>query len=244
MGALHVKMVDLSTSGSMGDALLTAHKLVGHPGPFHLHHWIGPDPLPKWEADIERLLRLAPGVQEVGFCPGRNIVHPRIFSSAHTDDDPDWVKMQYYPSLMEDHELGTVEAPRGPYLAIQVNAGQPGGRNSKILSSKMVTEFVQGSELPAVLLGTEQCYSDCGADYDYIGKASLFDTMWLAVHAKRFIGPEGLLAFSALSGKVAALVFFTSFQAIKMRIIGTPWQDHVTLVQMQSGDNGLMEFLA
>lgn len=235
-------MLDLQTSGTLGDAFILTCKISAYPDWVRVHHTIeGGRKHTYWRGAIRDIFRLARNVEEVIFEDELTEL-PRVFTSASTESDPPGTRMEFFPHLFSPASLNAVRqrflACAGtPYSVICCHGGKPAGRgrNTKLFSPEEVKWLAASeSEKPqlVVLLGTDRRYEEIQGDgtINLVGKTSVIEAMRLTAMAQRFTGTEGLLGFCALAHRVKSTLHYTSYHAVKIRVVGTPWAEHCALV--------------
>ena len=201
--------------GTLGDTYIFCCKLKAMPDkPITIWHntkHLG------WLNEITDIYRLMPNVK-----PYFTISTPELYeitSNVH-DQDMVWFPTWDWPyNYHYGDELGD-------YMVIQPEAGKPEGYNHKELTLKTIRREIDQTNMPVVVLGTSSKFKYIGGDYNLMGKTSVMDAMQITAHAKKFIGPEGLLAFVALSHKVKSSIYYKSGQAIERRILNSPWEKY------------------
>jgi len=215
------------TSGTLGDAYITALKLYNETGPIYLKHHVAGDHS-YWHQDIASVLLFVPkNVETVEFVPRIDQSLPRICSHFGHPDPPE-IEMTWFPT----RRIGTNPLGEKDYWVVVAHSGKPEGRgrNTKLLELTFLDRLVHKLD-KAVLLGTDPRYKSLSAPglHNLVGELSLLDAMEIVSGAKGFIGPEGIMLWVALSHKVPSVGYYTSQQAVDVRVIGTPWEKYATL---------------
>jgi hypothetical protein len=170
-----------------------------------------------WENEIQEIYSLLPNinVKFIDYVPTCR----ELTSDVHKDN------MIWFPTWEWPYNYHYKDE-LGDYMVIQPEAGKPEGYNHKELTLKTIRREIDQTDMPVVVLGTSSKFKYVGGDYNLMGMTSVMDAMQITAHAKKFIGPEGLLAFVALSHKVKSSIYYTSGQAIEQRIKNSPWEKY------------------
>ena len=208
-------MNNYKARGTLGDTYIFCCKLLNMvPDPTTIWHHTKHD---YWREEIFEIYNLVPLVKTI--FTQHQTVYPEITSDVHEG------KMTFFPTWEWNHNYDyTLEM--GDYMVIQPEAGKPQGYNHKELSLKTIRREIDQTDMPVVILGTSSKFKYVGGDYNLIGQTSVLQAMQIVAHAKKFIGPEGLLAFVALSHKVESTIYYKSGQAIEQRIKNSPWEKY------------------
>lgn len=223
-----------TTSGTLGDAYLTSLLFYNQVEPIILHHWVRGEHK-YWWPNIEYLLKLAPAVKQVIFDEELDSRFPQV-KGAPNKENPKELKITWYP----DYNFSTEYKN---YAVVCVNSGKPYGRgkNTKCLTKELLESCLNDcdyiTEDLIILLGTDDRYKDIKHSkcLNLVGSTTLKKALGIASGAKEFFGPEGLLLFVSLSHRVRSTALYTSQQAMDVRVVGTPWEKHLTLVKQNYG---------
>lgn len=202
--------------GTLGDTYIFCCKLAT----------LGPEPIEVfhntkhkyWLQEINDIYGLLPNVK-VQFSDYLKIELEEITSNVHEQE------MNFFPKWGWPKHTTYTLIPE-PYTVIQPEAGKPKGFNHKELKHKMIYDAINESIMPVVILGNSSKYAHIRCEHNLIGKTSVVDAMRIASNADKFIGPEGLLSFAALSHKVESHIYYKSQEAVDIRIVGSPWDEH------------------
>lgn len=237
------------TTGTLGDSYICACKLAGfrrrHPqAQIFVNHTIEGDGSERlehlWGRSIRQILECCPGVEKTRVSAELGAAS-KISSYPEDPHDPSGVEMDYFPGFpaLEGQAEHALHLPE-PYGVICCHSGKPEGegRNTKLLSADLIRReacrlIEDGAARQVVLLGTDDRYRGIRTSdliINMVGKTSLVEAMGIARAASDFSGPEGLLAFCALSGLTISRIFYTSREAVEKRIVGTPWERPAELV--------------
>jgi len=167
-----------------------------------------------WQKEIFEIYKLLPNVKVV--FTDYLATYREITSDVH-EDNMIWFPTWDWPSI--NHIAGD-------YMVIQPESGKPKGYNHKELTIRTIKREIDQANMPVVVLGTSSKFKYIGGDYNLMGMTSVMDAMQITAHAKKFIGPEGLLSFVALSHKVPSTIYYKSGQAIEQRIKNSPWEKY------------------
>jgi hypothetical protein len=202
--------------GTLGDCYIFCCKLkMMPPTPITVWHNTAHK---YWIQELHDIYGLMPNVKPLFVDYIKNYM-PELSSDVHDMD------MAWFPNWNWPERHGYTDIV-GDYMVIQPEAGKPKGYNHKELKHKMIYREVDQAGMPVVILGTSSKYSHIRCDHNLIGDTTVMDAMRLVSNAKKFIGPEGLLAFVALSHKVPSEIYFKSHQAVTVRIIDSPWEKY------------------
>jgi len=208
-------MDGLFCQGTLGDTYIFSCKLKNIPTEYRkIHHKTQHK---YWYKEINDIYRLV-GNLNVTFIEYYHNTWDELSSDVHEQN------MEFFPKW--DWPDGTYSWIEKPYLVIQPEAGKPQGFNHKELKLKTVQNEVCNSDIPVVLLGTSKKYDYIRCEHNLMNRTNLIDVMHLVSNANRFIGPEGLLSFVALSHKVPSEIYYKSHIAVQKRIIGSPWEKY------------------
>ena len=201
------------TAGTLGDTYIAVCKLCKIDGPVKVYHKTIHT---YWHKEITDIFSLRPNT-EVEFTDVERKDLPEITSDVH--DQP----MEFFPSWSVKSKL--VVLP--PYVVFQPHAGKPFGFNEKHIPIATLQVLVDQLQCRGVIIGTDKSYSEVHGKkcINLIGKTNLYDCMNLIKKAERFIGPEGLMAFVALSYKKDSRIFFKEQEAVNKRILNSPWAE-------------------
>ena len=201
------------TRGTLGDTYIFCCKLKALPD-VPITVWHNTSHM-SWLNEIVDIFRLMSNVKPF-FTDGIPQLH-EITSDVHEG------KMTFFPkwSWPYNYHYGD---ELGEYMVIQPEAGKPKGYNHKELTLRTIKREISQTDMPVIVLGTSSKFKYVGGEYNLIGKTSVMDAMQITAHATKFIGPEGLLAFVALSHKVNSSIYYKSGQAIERRILNSPWE--------------------
>ena len=216
-------MNNYKARGTLGDTYIFCCKLLNMvPEPTTVWHHTKHE---YWREEILEIYNLVPLIRTVftDYLP----TYPEITSDVHEG------KMTWFPTWnwLFDYDYGN---ELGEYMVIQPEAGKPQGYNHKELTLKTIRREIDQTDMPVIILGTSSKFKYVGGDYNLIGETSVMDAMQITAGAKKFIGPEGLLAFVALSHKVNSSIYYKSGQAIEQRILNSPWEKYADLMYIKS----------
>lgn len=204
--------------GTLGDTYIFCCKLIA----------LGFDPIKLfhrtahkyWYQEIHEIYKLLPNI-DVHFTEKDYPDLIEITSNTHEQE------MNFFPNFdWSNVGITDITSMNNNYLVIQPESGKPKGFNHKELKPKIVQEKIYQSELPVVVLGTSSRYKYLKCAYNLIGETSITEAMYIVSKASKFIGPEGLLSFVALSHKVNSEIYFKSYDAVFNRIVDTPWDGY------------------
>ena len=116
---------------------------------------------------------------------------------------------------------------------MQPHSGKLDGGNTKELLPQYVQRIIDENEAKCVLLGTNDLYANIKNCTNMINATTILEAIDIVRRSDYFIGPEGLLSFVALSHKINSTVFYSSFEAVNLRILNTPWEEYATLISMR-----------
>jgi hypothetical protein len=202
--------------GTLGDTYIFCSKLST----------LGPDPIKIWHntqhkywmQEINDIYTLLPNV-DVKFSDYLRVGVEEITSNVHEQN------MDFFPEWKwPKHSNYTLISE--PYMVIQPQAGKPKGYNNKELKHKMVYDAINESDIPCVILGTSSKYSHVRCKHNLTNKTSVLEAMRIVSNAEKFMGPEGLLSFVALSHKVESHIYYKSHAAVEIRIMESPWEEY------------------
>jgi hypothetical protein len=217
--------MEVYIEGTLGDAYMANCILYEHRDkPITVYHYTE---CTYWLEEIKDIYSLSPNI-EVSFVDEpfsdkdkRKIVPlPKINSG-----------MTYFPEWREiDNNIEINE----DYTVVLSHSGKPIkiGRNAKYFDETAILHFIKQKPEKIVLLGSEERYSEIGSCINLVNKTNILQAIDIVRKAKKFVGPEGLLSFVALSHNVHSDIFFSSYQAVYHRIVETPWYDNCNLIDM------------
>lgn len=210
-------MRNFKARGTLGDTYIFCCKLkaMGSPKTTMWHN----TKHEYWKQEIHDIYSLVSNVKPV--FTDYLATYPEITSNVHegkVEWFPQWHWNMNYEYLLE----------MGDYMVIQPEAGKPQGYNHKEFPLSTIMREINQADMPVVILGTSSKFKYIGGDHNLIGETDILQAMQIAALATRFIGPEGLLSFVALSHKVESEIYFKSHEAVQRRIINTPWEKYAT----------------
>ena len=211
-------MLELSTSGTLGDSFIIVLKLMKFGNtPIKVWHCTSH---PYWYQNIKDIYSLLPNV-EVEFVTKeeRRTDLPIIEASYKHMDTESFPEFNFEDTYLDK-----------PYLVLQPHSGKPNGGNTKMFNIKWVQDIINLYNTETiVLLGTHDSYKGIENCINLVGETSILNSMKIVSQAEGFIGPEGLLSFVALSHKIISYIFYTEYAAVRERIFDTPWQEYAIL---------------
>lgn len=213
------EMTQVYTSGTLGDTYIACLKIKCILDMVEVFHFTKHS---YWRSLISEIYRLPHNIGKVTFADYPRVDLEEITSNTHEqnmDFFPKWdVKGQY--TIMK------------PYIVLQPHSGKPSGGNHKSFPKFFIQSILAASAYQCVLLGTDRRYEHITNCINLIGKTTITDTIQIIRNAEKFIGPEGLLSFIALSHKVKSTIYYSSHEAVEKRIFNTPWEKYATLVDI------------
>ena len=210
-------MKDILVRGSLGDSYIAVSKIKNILDVVHVHH----NTLHRYWIDlISEIYSLPQNVGEITFTD-----YPRVDLEEITSD-PHEQNMEFFPKWDVKGKYTIIK----PYIVVQPHSGKPYGGNNKSMPKFFLQSVFSTSPFKCVLLGTDRRYETLTNCTNLIGKTTITDSIQIIRNAEKFIGPEGLLSFIALSHKVKSTVYYSSKEAVDKRILNTPWDKYCTLV--------------
>jgi len=209
--------------GTLGDSfvfMLKIREMKERVIVYHKTKWI------HWYGAIKEIYSLTNNV-ELRFTDERRTDLPEVLSDPHTG------KMSFFPEF----DIVSRYNFNKPYIVITPSSGKPVGYNAKKLPPYMINELVLSIArmgIKCVLLGTDTAYTDIQGCVNLIGYTSIQDCLAIIQKCEQFIGPEGLLLYMALSQKKHSIGFYSDYEAVEKRVVGTPWEEHCKLVDMRN----------
>ena len=212
-----MKRQEVYTSGTLGDAFIISCKLYNNKFVriFHntAHRY--------WFSEISSIYRIFSPNVEIHFTDENRRDLLEINSSCHLQTK----NMEFFPEFKTSGILFI----KRPYIVIQAHAGKLDGGNTKRLSYdtiyKLIDHFLP--EIGIVLIGTDNFYGEVKKCLNLVKQTTIEMAFNVIATCDGFVGPEGLMAFFALSQKKDSIIFYRDIEAIKKRILGTPWEFHV-----------------
>lgn len=210
--------MEFNTSGTLGDCYILIGQLLLIKEKVKLYHCTKHK---YWEDEIRSILKLAgehieiefvdepvEGLQELKRNRFSNIYFPVFDIPAYFDSD-------------------------FKYEVLQPHSGKLDGHNRKALKHNEIQEYIdKHAKYEVVVLGTDKKYEDINNCINLVGKTNVIEVIPIIRDAEYFTGPEGYLSFIALSAKVRSTIYYTSGEAVRKRIIGTPWDKYCDLLRL------------
>jgi len=173
-----------------------------------------------WYSKIKEVYSLLPNVS-VTEVDALYSDYKDISISCHEDN------MEFFPDWHIEHRFNITK----PYIVIQPHSGKTDEgsnikNNMKRFNPLTVQKLINYAEKKVVVLGTDLDYKFLTNCENLIGMTSIADLIPIIKHSCRFIGPEGLMSFIALSQRISSVVYYTHKNAVDLRIIGTPWEKY------------------
>ena len=219
-------MLHIQTTGTAGDAWVSALKISSLSDPVILHHTI--DPKHSYWADlVDQILRLAPNVKDVLFSDEIDPSLPRVRSQCYTHlDQVDGIEMRFYERLLDPVKIDRSDVPAPPYGVVQCHAGKPPGRgvNTKLLTHSLILRIIEHSAIPVVLIGTEESYKAIDTPFNRSCEWDILKTMKVVAEANGLVAPDGLMAFVAAASCLKISSYFGDIGAIEGYVANTPWE--------------------
>lgn len=212
-------MKELCTRGTLGDSYIISCKIKTILEMVHIHHCTKHR---YWEQLISEIFSLPNNVSKVSFYDYPRVDLEEITSDTHEQN------MDFFPKWDVKGQYTIIK----PYVVVQPHSGKPSGGNTKSFPKFFLQSIFSTSPFKVVLLGTDKKYETISNCVNLIGKTTITDSIQIIRNAEKFIGPEGLLSFVALSHKIKSTVYFSSKEAVEKRIMNTPWDKYCTLVDI------------
>jgi len=112
-----------------------------------------------------------------------------------------------------------------PYYILQANSGKPEGYNCKKLFISSINNIIEeNKDSRCILIGNNQLYKSIRNCTNLVCQTDIKDIVFLIQNCDYFIGPEGFVSFLSLSQKKNSTIFYNSYEAVKKRVVGTPWE--------------------
>jgi ADP-heptose:LPS heptosyltransferase len=209
-------MKEFFTSGSLGDSFIECLKLRTIKDDIKLSHFTQHL---YWKHLIEEIFSFSNNVKEISFIQYEKKDVEEITSDPHEQ------LTDFFPSLNVKGKFKIIK----PYTVLQPHSGKPLGGNTKHLPYYFIIDAIRRSPFKCVLLGTDDRYKEIDNCVNLIGQTTITDLIDIVGNSERFIGPEGLISFIALSHKIKSDIFYSTYEAVEKRIVGTPWSSFANL---------------
>lgn len=172
-----------------------------------------------WKPQVQEIYSLVLPQAKIEFVDKYRNDLIEITSDCHTQTD----NMEFFPNIStikrEQYSFET------PYVIIQAHSGKPNGGNTKRLSYETIYKLINHVHpIKVVLLGTDSFYSEVKKCHNLVGQTDISTIFDIVKNSSGFVGGEGLISFMALSQRKECVIFYREYEAIKKRILNTPWE--------------------
>ena len=222
---MYITEDEVYASGTLGDALFILLKVVGTPVRKINHFSAHKSAYPL----IKQIYSMCPHIS-VTMLDKKT---PARYVTGHLRD---YELYTAYPSLHLSHRYEGKLPYNFNVLQLKSGLNDPARR----LSIKDIANLEKSQTY--VLIGTDKMPLEMLQGYDILdlrNKTSLIECFSIIARAQRFYGPQGLMAFFALSQKVKSYIYLKTESdrvAVNARIKKvTEWKDYVTLIGYERG---------
>ena len=114
-----------------------------------------------------------------------------------------------------------------PYVVVQCHTTIKDDKTIKVPIVMLERIIKYFNPIPVVLLGTHFIYSNIQNCTNLVGVVDARQAKDIIQDSFGFIGPEGILAYIALSTQIYSIIFYIEEQLIEEELFCNPWKKYI-----------------